>query len=104
MSKPKQSSCPYHSTRRSQTALNQTQRIQGFIHPLEQGSVIFCSCAPLTCSFCRRGWAREHGRYARKTPGKYGMRYCGRGEGQLLVLNDDSYDLYYRMTDATPIK
>ena len=38
-----------------------------------------------------------------KTPVKYSMEPVV-VEGRFLVLNDDSYGVYYRMTDATPVR
>lgn len=91
----------------SQTALNQkTQRIQGFMMPLEPGTSqrhFLLSSVPLTCSFCSAGGPESMVEVRTKTPVKYGMEPVV-VEGKFLVLNDDSYGLYYRMTDATPVK
>ena len=38
-----------------------------------------------------------------KTPVKYGMEPVV-VEGMFSILNDDSYGLYYRMTDAVSVK
>lgn len=91
----------------SQTALNQkTQRIQGFMMPLEPGEKqrhFLLSSVPLSCSFCAPGGPESMVEVRTKTPVKYGMEPVV-VEGKFLVLNDDSYGLYYRMTDATPVK
>lgn len=91
----------------SQTALNQkTQRIQGFMMPLEPGTSqrhFLLSSVPLTCSFCTPGGPESMVEVRTKTPVKYGMEPVV-VEGKFLVLNDDSYGLYYRMLDATSIK
>lgn len=91
----------------SQTALNQkTQRIQGFMMPLEPGTSqrhFLLSSVPLTCSFCTAGGPESMVEVRTKTPVKYGMEPVV-VEGKFLVLNDDSYGLYYRMTDATSVK
>lgn len=91
----------------SQTALNQkTQRIQGFMMPLEPGEKqrhFLLSSVPLSCSFCLPGGPESMVEVRTKTPVKYGIEPVV-VEGKFLVLNDDSYGLYYRMTDATPIK
>ena len=91
----------------SQTALNQkTQRIQGFMMPLEPGTSqrhFLLSSVPLTCSFCSAGGPESMVEVRTKTPVKYGMEPVV-VEGKFLVLNDDSYGLYYRMTDATLVK
>ena len=96
---------PVFST--SQTALNQkTQRIQGFMMPLEPGTSqrhFLLSSVPLTCSFCTAGGPESMVEVRTKTPVKYGMEPVV-VEGKFLVLNDDSYGLYYRMTDATSVK
>ena len=91
----------------SQTALNQKiQRIQGFMMPLEPGTSqrhFLLSSVPLTCSFCTAGGPESMVEVRTKTPVKYGMEAVV-VEGKFAVLNDDSYGLYYRMTDATPVK
>ena len=96
---------PVFNTR--QSALNQkTQRIQGFMMPLEPGTSqrhFLLSSVPLTCSFCSPGGPESMVEVRTKTPVKYGMEPVV-VEGKFLVLNDDSYGLYYRMTDATAIK
>ena len=91
----------------SQNALNQkTQRIQGFMMPLEPGSSqrhFLLSSVPLTCSFCTAGGPESMVEVRTKTPVKYGMEPVV-VEGKFQILNDDSYGLYYRMTDATSVK
>ena len=91
----------------SQKALNQkTQRIQGFMMPLEPGTTqrhFLLSSVPLTCSFCVAGGPESMVEVRTKTPVKYGMDVVV-VEGKFQVLNDDSYGLYYRMTDAVPVK
>jgi len=91
----------------SQKALNQkTQRIQGFMMPLEPGTSqrhFLLSSVPLTCSFCSAGGPESMVEVRTKTPVKYGMEPVV-VEGKFLVLNDDSFGLYYRMTDATAVK
>ena len=91
----------------SQTKLNQkTQRIQGFMMPLEPGERqrhFLLSSVPLTCSFCVAGGPESMVEVRTKTPVKYGMEPVV-VEGKFAVLNDDSYGLYYRMTDAVAVK
>ena len=91
----------------SQLALDQkTQRIQGFMMPLEPGEKqkhFLLSSVPLTCAYCVAGGPESMVEVRTKTPVKYGMEPVV-VEGKFLVLNDDSYGLYYRMTDATPVK
>ncbi|WP_332775962.1 DUF3299 domain-containing protein [Polaromonas sp.] len=90
-----------------QMALNQkTQRIQGFMMPLEPGEKqrhFLLSSVPLTCSFCLPGGPESMVEVKTKTPVKYSMEAVV-VEGRFLVLNDDSYGLYYRMTDAESVK
>lgn len=88
-------------------ALNKkTQRVQGFMMPLEPGEKqkhFLLSSVPLTCSFCLPGGPESMVEVRTKTPVKYSMEPVA-VEGQFLVLQDDSYGLYYRITDAVPIK
>jgi hypothetical protein len=90
-----------------QMALNQrTQRIQGFMMPLEPGEKqrhFLLSSVPLTCSFCVAGGPESMVEVRTKTPVKYSMEPLV-VEGRFLVLNDDSFGLYYRMTDAVSVK
>ena len=91
----------------TQMALNQrTQRIQGFMMPLDPGATqrhFLLSSVPLTCAFCTPGGPESMVEVHSKTPVKYSMEPVV-VEGHFLVLNDDSYGLYYRITDATSIK
>lgn len=88
-------------------ALNQkSQRIQGFMMPLEPGEKqkhFLLSSVPLTCSFCTPGGPESMIEVKTKTPVKYVMEAVV-VEGQFAVLNDDPYGLYYRMTDAVAVK
>lgn len=90
-----------------QLALNQkTQRIQGFMMPLDPGEKqrhFLLSSVPLTCAFCTPGGPESMVEVKTKTPVKYSMEPVV-VEGRFLVLNDDAYGLYYRITDATSIK
>jgi hypothetical protein len=88
-------------------ALNdKTQRIQGFMMPLEPGERqkhFLLSSVPLTCSFCTPGGPESMVEVKTKTPVKYTLEPVT-VEGKFLVLNDDSYGLYYRITDAVSVK
>ena len=90
-----------------QLSLHQkTQRIQGFMMPLNPGEKqthFLLSSVPLTCSFCTAGGPESMVEVKTKNPVKYSMEPVV-VEGRFLVLNDDVYGLYYRMTDATPIR
>ena len=88
-------------------ALNQkTQRIQGFMMPLEPGEKqkhFLLSSVPMTCGFCTPGGPESMVEIKTKTPVKYSMDIVV-VEGKFNVLNDDPYGLYYRMTDAVSVK
>jgi len=88
-------------------ALNQkSQRVQGFMMPLEPGEKqkhFLLSSVPLTCSFCTPGGPESMIEVKTKTPVKYVMEAVV-VEGQFAVLNDDPYGLYYRITDAVSVK
>lgn len=83
-----------------------TQRVQGFMMPLDPGEKqthFLLSSVPLTCSFCIPGGPESMVEVKTKTPVKYSVEPLTI-EGRFLVLNDDSFGLYYRMTDAISIK
>ncbi|MDT8991843.1 DUF3299 domain-containing protein [Curvibacter sp. APW13] len=88
-------------------ALNKkTQRVQGFMMPLQPGENqkhFLLSSVPLTCSFCVPGGPESMVEVKTKTPVKYSMEAVV-VEGQFAVLEDDPYGLYYRITDAVPVK
>jgi hypothetical protein len=88
-------------------ALDQkTQRVQGFMMPLEPGEKqrhFLISSVPLTCAFCTPGGPESMVEVKTKTPVKYSMEPVV-VEGKFAVLKDDPYGLYYRMTDAVSVK
>jgi hypothetical protein len=88
-------------------ALNdKTQRVQGFMMPLDPGEKqkhFLLSSVPLTCSFCTPGGPESMVEVKTKTPVKYSLEPVA-VEGKFSVLADDSYGLYYRMTDAVSVK
>ena len=88
-------------------ALNQkSQRIQGFMMPLDPGEKqkhFLLSSVPLTCSFCVPGGPESMVEVKTKTPVKYSLEAVV-VEGQFAVLKDDPYGLYYRITDAVAVK
>jgi len=90
-----------------QTALDQkTQRVQGFMMPLEPGekqSHFLLSSVPLTCSFCLPGGPESMVEVKTKSPVKYTLDPVT-VEGKFAVLKDDPYGLYYRVTDAVSVK
>lgn len=91
----------------SQLALHQkTQRIQGFMMPLDPGATqrhFLLSAVPLTCAFCTPGGPESMVEVKTRTPVKYSMEPVV-VEGRFQVLTDDSYGLYYRITDAIGVK
>jgi len=88
-------------------ALNsKSQRIQGFMMPLDPGEKqkhFLVSSVPLTCPFCVPGGPESMVEVKTKTPVKYSMEAVV-VEGQFAVLHDDPYGLYYRMTEAVAVK
>ena len=90
-----------------QLALNEkTQRVQGFMMPLEPGEKqthFLLSSIPLTCAFCVPGGPESMVEVKTKTPVKYTLDPVT-VEGKFAVLNDDPYGLYYRITEAVSVK
>ncbi|KQT13525.1 DUF3299 domain-containing protein [Ramlibacter sp. Leaf400] len=90
-----------------QLALNQKpQRIQGFMMPLEPGekqSHFLLSSVPLTCGFCTPGGPESMVEVRTKTPVRYTLEPVV-VEGRFATLADDPYGLYYRVTEAVPVK
>jgi uncharacterized protein len=90
-----------------QLSLHQkTQKIQGFMMPLEPGERqrhFLLTSVPLSCSFCLPGGPESMVEVRTKTPVKYSLEPVV-VEGKFLVLNDDPYGLYYRITDAVAVK
>lgn len=90
-----------------QNALNQkTQRLQGFMMPLEAGekqSHFLLSSVPLSCGFCLPGGPESMVEVKTKAPLKYTLDPVV-VEGRFAVLADDPYGLYYRITDAVGVK
>ena len=88
-------------------ALNaKSQRVQGFMMPLEPGEKqkhSLLSSVPLSCSFCVPGGPESMVEVKTKTPVKYSLEAVV-VEGKFAVLQDDPYGLYYRITDAVPVK
>lgn len=90
-----------------QYSLNQkTQRIQGYMMPLDPGEKqvhFLLSSVPLTCAFCTPGGPESMVEVKSKTPVKYSMEPVV-VEGIFSVLEDDSFGLYYRMSDAKGVR
>ena len=92
---------------KAQLALNQkTQRVQGFMMPLEPGEKqthFLLSSVPLSCNFCVPGGPESMVEVKAKTPVRYTLDPVT-VEGKFAVLTDDPYGLYYRLTEAVSVK
>ncbi len=101
----KNRSLPQFTT--EQMALHQkTQRIQGFMMPLEPGERqkhFLLTSVPLSCPFCTPGGPESMVEVRTRTPVRYSMEPVV-VEGQFSVLRDDASGLYYRMQDAVAVK
>lgn len=82
----------------------QRVKVQGFMMPLEPGDKqrhFLLSSVPTSCSFCvpagPEGLIEVHS----KTPVRYTLEPV-LVEGQLAVLSNDPYGLFYRVLDAQP--
>lgn len=88
-------------------ALHQkTQRVQGFVMPLEPGERqkhFLLSSVPLTCSFCLPGGPESIMEVKARTPVRAGFEPVVL-EGQFQVLSNDPYGIYYRLTEAVVVK
>ena len=85
---------------------DKTQRVQGFMMPLDPGEKqkhFLLSAVPLSCSFCVPGGPESMVEVRTKTPVKYSLEPVA-VEGKFSVLADDAYGLYYRITDAVSVK
>lgn len=91
----------------SQLALSQkSQRIQGFMMPLEPGERqrhFLLTSVPMSCSFCLPGGPESMVEVRTKTPVKFTFDPVAI-EGKFAVLPDDAYGLFYRLTDAVSVK
>ena len=92
---------------KAQLALDQkTQRVQGFMMPLEPGEKqthFLLTSVPMTCAFCVPGGPESMVEVKSRKPVKYTLDPVT-VEGKFAVLNDDEYGLFYRITDAADIK
>ncbi len=83
-----------------------TQRVQGFMLPLEPGERqrhFLLSQVPLSCSFCTPGGPESIIEVRTKTPVKYGFEVVV-VEGKFQALPDDPYGIYYRVSDAVQVR
>ena len=92
---------------KEQLALDQKrQRIQGFMMPLEPGEKqthFLLSSVPLTCAFCVPGGPESMVEVKTRTPVRYTLDPVV-VEGKFAVLENDPYGIYYRVTEAVPVK
>jgi hypothetical protein len=88
-------------------ALDQkSQRIQGFMMPLDPGEKqnhFLLSSVPLSCPFCVPGGPESMVEVKTKTPVKYSFDAVVI-EGKFAALKDDPNGLFYRVTDAVAVK
>jgi uncharacterized protein len=91
----------------SQMALNKrTQRVQGFMMPLETGEKqkhFLLSSVPMNCGFCVPGGPESMIEIRTKIGVKYSMEPVV-VEGNFQVLVNDPFGVYYKIVDATPVK
>ena len=83
-----------------------TQRIQGFMLPLEPGEQqrhFLLSSVPLTCAFCTPGGAESMVEVRTRVPVKYSLGAVV-VEGRFHVLANDPSGLYYRITEAVGVR
>ncbi|MDH5205160.1 MAG: DUF3299 domain-containing protein [Hylemonella sp.] len=88
-------------------ALDQkTQRVQGFMMPLEAGerhTHFLLTSVPMSCSFCVPGGPESMVEVRTRKPVKYTLEPVV-VQGRFAVLQDDPYGLYYRITNAVVVK
>jgi hypothetical protein len=81
-------------------------KVQGFMMPLEMGdkqSHFILSATPQSCAFCMPGGPESMVEVKMKKPVAYGMEPVVL-TGKLAVLKDDPTGVFYRLTDAVPVK
>ena len=90
-----------------QQALHQkTQRVQGFMMPLEPGEKqthFLLTSVPLSCGFCVPGGPESMVEVRTRTPVPYTLDPVV-VEGKFALLEDDQYGLYYRITEGVGVK
>lgn len=81
-------------------------RLQGFMMPLEMGdqqSHFILSAMPQSCMFCMSGGPEQLVEVKTKKPIKYTFDPVILS-GKMAVLADDPTGIFYRLTDAVPVK
>lgn len=84
---------------------SKTVKVQGFMMPLEPGDKqkhFLLSSVPTTCSFCVPAGPEGLVEVRTKAPVRYTLEPVV-VEGQLAVLSDDPYGLYYRVTEGQAV-
>ncbi|MCM5679671.1 DUF3299 domain-containing protein [Schlegelella sp. S2-27] len=88
-------------------ALNKrTVKIQGFMMPLEPGDKqkhFLLSAVPTSCAFCVPAGPEGLVEVKTRTPVRYSIDPVV-VEGQLAVLDNDPYGIFYRIVDGVPSK
>lgn len=82
-----------------------TVKVQGFMMPLEAGDKqqhFLLSSVPTTCAFCMPAGPEGLVEVRTKKPVRYTLEPVV-VEGQLAVLTDDPYGLYYRVDDGNAV-
>jgi hypothetical protein len=82
-----------------------TVKVQGFMMPLEPGDKqqhFLLSSVPTTCSFCVPAGPEGLVEVKTKAPVRYTVEAIV-VEGQLAVLTDDPYGLYYRVVEGQAV-
>ena len=89
-----------------QSLNKKSQRVQGFMMPLDPGEKqkhFLLTSVPMSCPFCVPGGPESMVEVKTKTPVKYSLDAVV-VEGQFAVLQNDPYGLYYRISDAVAVK
>ncbi|MCV2358726.1 MULTISPECIES: DUF3299 domain-containing protein [Roseateles] len=84
----------------------QKVRVQGFMMPLEPGDKqqhFLLSAVPTSCAFCVPAGPEGLIEVRSKQPVRYSLEAITL-EGQLSVLSDDPYGMFYRLTDGQALK
>ena len=81
-------------------------KVQGFMMPLEMGdkqSHFILAATPVDCAFCMPGGPESFVEVKAKKPLAFGFEPVLLS-GKLAVLKDDPTGIFYRLTDAVPVK
>jgi hypothetical protein len=81
-------------------------RVQGFMMPLEPGDKqqhFLLSAVPTSCAFCVPAGPEGLIEVRSKQPVRYSLEPIVM-EGQLAVLSDDPYGMFYRLSDGQEVK